>query len=93
LFVHEGKFVLAAGSEIKRPPESTKQWKDSRRYERGNEIIDSYLENEKVKEIDGKLITQMNIAFKSPSAPADLITGLSEHGWKFFKGLDQIRNK
>lgn len=49
--------------------------------------------NEKVKEIDGNLITQVNIAFKSPSAPADLITGLSENSWKFFKGLDELRNK
>jgi hypothetical protein len=39
------------------------------------------------------LITQVNIAFKSPSAPADLITGLSENGWKFFKDLDELRNK
>ncbi len=93
LFVQDGKFVLAAGSEIKRPPVSTKEWKDIRHYGRGNEIIDSYIENEKVKEIDGKLITQVNIAFKSPSAPADLITGLSENGWRFFKGLDEIRNQ
>jgi hypothetical protein len=93
LFVQDGKFVLASGSEIKRPPESTKEWKNSRRFDRGNEIIDSYIANEKVKEIDGNLITQVNIAFKSPSAPADLITGLSENGWKFFKGLDELRNK
>lgn len=84
LFVQDGKFILVAGSEIKRPPESTKAWKDSRRYDRGNELIDGYIANEKVKEIDGKLITKMNIAFKSPSAPADLITGLSENGWRFF---------
>jgi hypothetical protein len=28
-----------------------------------------------------------NVAFKLPLAPADLITGLAENGWKFFKGL------
>jgi hypothetical protein len=93
LFVQDGKFVLVSGSVIKRPPASTKEWKNIKHYTRGNEIIDSYIENEKVKEVDGKLVTQMNIAFKSPSAPADLITGLSENGWKFFKGLDEIRNK
>lgn len=92
LFVQDGKFVLVADSEVRRPPESTKSWKDQRHYSRGNEIIDSYIENEKVKEIDGKLITQTNIAFKSPSAPADLVTGRSENGWKFFKGLENIRN-
>jgi hypothetical protein len=91
LFVQDGRFILVAGSEIRRPRESTKEWKNSRRYERGNGKVDSYIENEKVKEIDGKLITQVNISFKSPSAPADLITGLSENGWKFFKGLDEIR--
>jgi hypothetical protein len=92
LFVQDGKFILVSGSEIRRPPESTKKWKNSRRYDSGNEMIDSYIENEKIKEVDGKLITQVNIAFKSPSAPADLITGLSENGWTFFKGLEEIRN-
>ncbi len=93
LFVKDGKFILSARSEIKRPPESTKAWKDKNHYIRGNEVIDSYIENEKVKEVDGKLITQVNLAFRSPSAPADLITGLSENGWKFFKGLEEIRSK
>lgn len=92
LFVTDGKFILAAGSEIKRPPETTKNWKDKKHFPRGNSIIDSYIENEKVKITDGKIITQINLAFKSPSAPADLITGLSENGWKFFKGLEELRN-
>lgn len=93
LFVKDGKFILVAGSEIKRPLESTKDWKDKNHYKRGNAIIDSYIENEKVKELNGKLITQVNLAFKAPSAPANLITGLSENGWKFFKELEEIRGK
>ncbi len=93
LFVKDGKFILSVGSEIKRPPESTKEWKDRNHYKTGNAMIDSYIENEKVKEVDGKLITQVNLAFKSPSAPANLITGLSENGWKFFKGLEELRSK
>ncbi|AMJ40232.1 GIY-YIG nuclease family protein [Anaerotignum propionicum] len=93
LFVKDGRFILAAGSEIKRPLESTKDWKDKNHYKRGNAIINSYIANEKVKEIDGKLITQVNLAFKAPSAPADMITGLSENGWKFFKELEEIRGK
>ncbi|MCQ4936783.1 GIY-YIG nuclease family protein [Anaerotignum propionicum] len=93
LFVKDGKFILAAGSEIKRPLESTKDWKDKNHYKKGNAIIDSYVENEKVKELNGKLITQVNLAFKAPSAPANLITGLSENGWKFFKELEEIRGK
>lgn len=91
IYVKDGKFILSAGSQVKRPPESTKTWKDKNHYKRGNEIIDNYIVNEKVKEVDGRLITQVNLAFKSPSAPADLITGLSENGWKFFKGLEEIR--
>lgn len=93
LFVKEGKFILEAGSEIKRPSETSKEWKDKRHYSRKNEIIDGYIENEKVYVKDGKLFTAVNIAFKSPSAPADLTTGGSENGWTFFKGLDEIRRK
>lgn len=92
LFIKDGKFILSAGSEIKRPPETTRAWKDKNHYNRGNVIIDNYIQNEKVKEEDGKIITQVNLSFKSPSAPANLITGLSENGWKFFKGLEEIRS-
>lgn len=84
LFIQDGKFILASVSGVKRLPESTKDSKDKRHFARGNEVIDSYIENEKVKAIDGELVTQVNLAFKSPSAPADLVTGLSENGWNFF---------
>lgn len=93
LFVQDGKFILSSGSELKRPPESAKDWKDNRHYHRDNDLIDGYLTNEKVKEENGKYITQVNIAFKSPSAAADLVTGHSENGWKFFKGLEDIRKE
>lgn len=91
LFIREGRFVLAAGSEVKRPAESTKDWKNKNHYVRGNRIIDDYIVDEKVKEIAGKYITQVNLSFKTPSAPADLVTGLSKNGWEFFKGLDELR--
>ncbi len=91
LFVRDGKFILVAGSIIKRPPESSKDWKDKRHYVRGNEIVDNYVNNEKVEEVDGQLVTQVNLAFSSPSAPAGLVTGQSENGWTFFKGLDELR--
>ncbi len=93
LFVKDGKFILVAGSEVKRPPESTKEWKDKNHYKRGNAILDSYIADGKVKETDGKFTTQVNLVFKSPSTPADLITGLSENGWKFFKGLKELRSE
>lgn len=92
LFVKDGKFILAKGSEINRAPESTQEWKNKNHYIRNKQIINQYIKNEKIKEIDNKLVTQVNLSFKSPSAPADLVTGLSKNGWTFFKGLSDIRN-
>lgn len=93
LFVSEGKFVLTAGSELRRPPESAKNWKDPRHYYRNNEIIDGYIANEKAVEDNGRIYTTVNIAFKTPSKAADLVTGHSENGWRFFKDLNELRNK
>lgn len=93
IFVRDGKFVLAAGSVIKRPIDTSKQWKDNRHYEKGNRLIDGFMDNQKIKKINDELVTQVNIAFKSPSAIADLITGYSENGWRFFEGLDELREK
>jgi len=91
IYIQDGQFVLIAGSELRRPPESAKDWKDKRHYERNNEIIDSYLTNEKAVMKDGKIITIVNLAFTKPSKAADLVSGQSENGWKFFKGLEEVR--
>jgi hypothetical protein len=93
LFIKEGKFVLVKGSELRRPPESAKEWKNNRHYTKYNEMIDNYLEDGKVKEENGKLVTQVNLVYKSPSRPANLVTGLAKNGWKFFKGLNELRDE
>ncbi len=92
LLVRDGKFILKKGSQIKRPIESSKNWKSDRFYRKQTAIIDSYITDGKVKEIDGKFELTLDIAFSSPSAPANLITGRSANGWRFFKHLSKIRS-
>ena len=58
---------------------------------RNNRIIDDYLDNGKVIEANDRYVLTVDIPFKSPSAPADLITGGSTNGWDFFKGLNDLR--
>jgi hypothetical protein len=91
LFLKDGKFVLASGSEINRPIESSKNWKSDRFYHRNNSIIDGYIKDEKAELRDGKIILKVNISYDSPSLPATLISGYAENGWKFFKNLDELR--
>ncbi|MDM8534012.1 GIY-YIG nuclease family protein [Clostridiaceae bacterium HSG29] len=92
LFVKDGKFILEKESELKRPLESSKTWKNDRHYKRFNKLIDDYIEDEKVIEENGKIIVLINLVFNAPSTPANLITGYSENGWLFFKGLNELRN-
>lgn len=92
LAVSDGRFILLAGSEIKRPIESSKEWADKGRfYQRQNKIIDEYLEDGKINQSGDKFILNINISFKSPSAPANLISGRAENGWLFFKHLEELR--
>jgi len=93
LFVQDGKFVLCKGSQLKRPPESSKNWKDDRHYTRMNNIIDEYINDGKVRIYDKKIVVEVNLVFDTPSLPANLVTGHSENGWVFFKGLDELRSK
>jgi hypothetical protein len=93
IFIKEGKFILVKGSELNRPPEASKEWKYKGHYIRNNQTIDDYIEDGKVKEENGKLITQVNLDYKSPSRPANLVTGLAKNGWLFFKGLNELRDE
>jgi len=93
IFVKNGNFVLEKGSEIKRPPETSKKWKGEYHYKRYNKIIDEYFDDGKVIESNGKIITTVNISYKRPSTAADLVSGYSENGWIFFKGLDEMRGR
>lgn len=81
LYVKDGKFVLCAGSEIAR----------DNFYRSMNELIESYISDGKIKEIDGRIVTQVDLSFKSPSRPAVLISGSSQNGWMFFEGLNELR--
>lgn len=90
LFIKDGLFVLEKGSAIKRPNETSKQWKDNF-YVRYNSIIDKYLEEEKIVINNGEMVTCVDLEFSRPSKPAELISGTSQNGWMFFKGLDGLR--
>lgn len=90
IYVKSGKFYLIASSEIKRPTESSKDWKNSH-YESNNSLIDSLISEGKVKDELGKLITQVDLEFKSPSSISNLLTGYATNGWEFFPGLDELR--
>jgi hypothetical protein len=39
------------------------------------------------------IIVLKDIPFDSPSTAANIVSGGSENGWVFFKGLNEIRNK
>ena len=93
LFVKEGKFVLVKGSELNRPFEDSKNWKYQGHYKRNNQTIDDYIEDGKAKLENGKIITVHNIAYNSPSRPANLVTGMAKNGWLFFEGLNELRDE
>lgn len=90
LFVQDGKFVLAKGSELRRPVEDIKERKDNM-YEQYNKIIDQYIAEGKVEEKKGKIILLVNLEFDSPSRPGCLVYGRTANGWTFFDGLSEIR--
>lgn len=91
LFVKDGQFVLAKGSIIQRPIESSKNWKSDQFYRRFNEIIDGYINDEKVEENEGKLTLLLDLPCSSPSFPGSLVTGHATNGWDFFKDLNELR--
>ena len=93
LFVQDGKFILAAGSIIVRPIESSKEWSDDGRFfNRNNRIIDKWLVEEKISVEGQSFRANVNLSFDSPSMAGSFVTGRSTNGWGFFKGLDELRN-
>ena len=89
IFVKDEKFILEKGSIIKRP---TTSYKEPSFYKRNTKLIEDYIDNGKVKETDGELVIQVNIEYKSASAPADFISGKSQNGWEFFEYLKDLRD-
>jgi hypothetical protein len=90
LFVQDGRFILEKGSLIRRPNETSKEWKDNF-YERYNAIIDKYLSEGKANAQNGTIVTLVNLEFKRPSKPAELVSGTSQNGWVFFRELNELR--
>lgn len=93
--LRDGKFVLLANSEIKMPLERTKEWSDggtfyNRTLKKYNQLIEAG-KAIKMDESTAKLID--DVEYTSPSTPAELCSGLSQNGWVFWKGLDELRKK
>lgn len=86
------KFVLLSGSEVNRPKESSKNWKDGKHYKRFNHLINQYIEDGKLQVLNDKTLAVTDIPFDSPSTAANIVSGGSENGWVFFKGLNEIRD-
>lgn len=92
LFVKDGNFILAEGSLITRPKDSTKHWNDGGRFHRRyNNIINELLEDKKIEVQGNRFKALINLTFSSPSAAASLISGISENGWKFFEDIEELR--
>ncbi|GEK90235.1 protein of unknown function [Alkalibacterium putridalgicola] len=91
IFVKDGQFVLAKNSELRRPVDSSKNWKTGNFFTRYNNMIDNYIEDGKVIEENGVLRTVINMSFDSPSRVAELISGQSTNGWLFFDDLNELR--
>lgn len=91
IFVKDGQFILAKDSELRRPIDSSKNWKTGNFYTRYNKIIDDYIENGKVTEENGIPRTLINMPFNSPSLIAEIVSGQSKNGWSFFEGLNELR--
>lgn len=92
IFVKDGSFILVKDSMINKPIESSKNWSDGGKfYNRYHNYIDEFLADEKIKKEGNRYKTKMNLTFKSPSAVASLISGYAENGWRFFEGIEELR--
>ncbi|OCA86007.1 hypothetical protein A8F94_14270 [Bacillus sp. FJAT-27225] len=93
--LRDGKYILLANSEIKMPEERTKEWSNEGAfYKRALKKYKQLIEAGKAIKIDettAKLID--DVEYTSPSAPAELCSGVSQNGWVFWKGLDELRKK
>lgn len=95
IYFQDGQFYLEAGSFIRRPVKSSREWADGGKFfDRYSSMIDDYLRDGKILEDDTgiRYRTAVDLSFKSPSRIASLISGQSESGWKFFKGLEELRS-
>lgn len=93
--LQDGRFILQTNSVIKAPLNKTKAWSDGgnfhkRSQRRYNQLLESG-KAIKIDELTAKLVD--NVEFTSPSTPAELCSGVSQNGWKFWQGLDEKRKR
>lgn len=95
LYISEGVFMLASGSKISRPIESSKDWADQGRfYQRYNSIFDGLLNSGKAVRLNEKeAILVADVAFKSSSAAASICSGYAESGYEFWIGLKAFKSE
>ncbi len=94
LTVEDGSFILLKGSELRYPPKSSINWSDGGKfYCKYKQKIDELIETERAKEENGIIRLTTNISFSSPAVPACIVSGYMESGWKFWKGLEKLKNE
>lgn len=92
IFVKDGNFILTLGSIVRKPIASSEKWSDGgAHFNRYNNYIKDFLDDNKIEVHGDHYRTLMNLTFTSPSPVASLISGMSENGWIFFEGLDDLR--
>ncbi|KKB42084.1 GIY-YIG nuclease family protein [Bacillus thermotolerans] len=91
--LQDGKFVLKQGSIIRKPIPSSKSWSDNGRFhDRYLRHFQNFVDSEQATEVSDNAAQLLHdIEFTSPSTPADLCTGRSNNGWKFWIGLETKR--
>ncbi len=93
IYIHDGNFILKAGSIIKRPPDKRSEWSDGGRfYNRFNTKFNELVESKKCQLIDKNSATLLeDIICNSPSYAGALCAGYSTNGWEYWLGLDKVR--
>lgn len=95
IYLQDGKFILQKGSVIKQPITSSRSWSDGGRfYNRYMRHFQNFIDTEQAEIIrDNEAQLLHDVEFTSPSTPADLCSGQSNNGWKFWIGLEEKRKK
>lgn len=95
LYLHDGNYILKAGSVIKRPPEERKKWKDGGKfYSRYKNKFEELIETNQAMPIDENSAQLLaDLVCTSPSFAGSLCTGYSVNGWEFWQGLSDERYK
>lgn len=77
----EGKYILCPGSVLK-------EWNKNPDNLKFKEQQDALIDSGAVKVIKGKMVTQIELPFKSPSGAINLVLCYPENGWRKWKNKD-----